>query len=107
MSDTDNRMEDEKIQPAAFRSRSADDEHQVISAATFARGTTDSQNRPSGRGSHVQAKLVWAALAVLFVIAIAVFGLLPGAVDAPPQEVLKTSEPAQASSSQPLSLIHI
>jgi len=102
MSDTDNRMEDEKIQPAAFRSRSADDEHQVISAATFARGTTDSQNRPSGRGSHVQAKLVWVALAVLFVIAIAVFGLLPGAVDAPPQEVLKTSEPAQASSSQPL-----
>jgi tetratricopeptide (TPR) repeat protein len=105
MSDTDNRVEDEKIEPAAFRSRSADDEHQVISAATFNRGSTDSQNRPSGRGSHVQAKLVWAALAVLGMIAVALFGLLPDAVNSPPRDSQQASGPVQKSPSQPVASI--
>jgi len=102
MSDTDNRAEDEQIKPAAFRPRSADDDKQVISPATFQHGSSDSQSRPSGRGSHVQAKHVWAALAVLFVIAIVVFGLLPGAVDAPPQDIQRASEPVDQPSSQPV-----
>ena len=105
MSDKDNRAEDEKIEPAAFRSRSADDEHQAISATAFKRGSTDTQIRPSGRGSHVQAKLVWAAFAVLVVIAVAVFGLLPEAVDAPPQISQQAGGQVQKSPSQPIANI--
>lgn len=105
MSDKDNRVDDEKIQPAAFRPRSADEDRQVISATAFQRGSSDAHPRTAGRGSHVQAKHVWAALAVVLAIAILIFALLPAAVETPSQDIRQAGESIEQSPSRPVANI--